>query len=367
MKYFIVVGERSGDLHGANLITQIKLLDPKGEVYAWGGQQMSDAGATILEDYKSINFIGLSEVLSNLLHVNKKLKLCKKQIEQLKPDCLVLIDSPGFNLRIAAYARQLGIKTTYYISPKIWAWNKSRIKKIKESVDQMMVILPFEKQFYRQESMDVEYVGNPILDALNNYEPDQAFLSKYNPQKTIAVLPGSRTSEVRNAVKVIQELVVVFEEIKFLVAAVDNVNERLYKPLLSHDNVEIINGKTYDVLNASSAAVVTSGTATLEAALLGTPQVVVYKTSLLTYIAAKLLLKVPYISLVNLIAGHRVVTELIQGDYDSANVVAELESLLTDEGTKKRISEGYSEIRKVLGDKSASKNAAEIIYKLCSS
>lgn len=367
MKYFIVVGERSGDLHGANLITQIKHLDPAGEIYAWGGQQMQEAGATILEDYKSINFIGLSEVLSNLMHVNKKLKLCKRQIKQLQPDCLVLIDSPGFNLRIAAHARQYGIKTTYYISPKIWAWNKSRIRLIKESVDQMMVILPFEKKFYREESMDVEYVGNPILDALNRYVPDSEFLSKYDAQKTIAVLPGSRTAEVKNAVKVIKELVVVFEEYTFLIAAVDNVNERLYRPLLSYDNVVLVKRKTYDVLKASAAAVVTSGTATLEAALLETPQVVVYKTSFLTYMAAKLLVKVPFISLVNLIAGHRVVTELIQGDYDAASVVAELESLLTDEATKKRISEGYSEIREILGDKSASKNAAEVIYKLCSS
>lgn len=364
MKYFILVGERSGDLHGASLINEIKSIDQDAKFFAWGGSYIRQTGAEVLVDYSTINYIGFSEVLINLFRLLGRLKECKRHIQEVKPDCLILIDSPGFNMRIAKYARKIGIRTVYYISPKIWAWNKSRVKLIKKVVDRMLVILPFEKNFYQEHSLEVDYVGNPVLDAVNNYQADQQFKAQFENKKVIAVLPGSRPSEVKNSIEVIERLVVVFEEYTFLVSAVDNLNQEFYKSLIRYENVHVVFGKVYDVLSVADAAVVTSGTATLETALLGVPQVVVYRTSLLTYLAAKWLLKVPYISLVNLLLGRKVVAELIQGEYDSANVVAELETLLTDEQAKKRISDGYSEIRKILGQKSASKNAAKIIVDL---
>ena len=367
MKYFLLTGERSGDLHGANLIMEIKNIDENAQFFAWGGDQIRAAGAEVLEDYNSINFMGFSEVIAKINYLRNKVNECKRQIREINPDCLILIDSPGFNLRIARFGKSIGIRTVYYISPKIWAWNKARIRSIKKSVDRMLVILPFEEEFYKEQNYQVDYVGNPVLDLVQSYQPDDSFLSRFVDKKVIAILPGSRPTEVKNSIEVIRQLVVVFEEYTFLVSAVNNVDQQLYKSLVTYENVHVITGKTYDVLKTAQAAVVTSGTATLETALLGVPQVVVYKTSTLTYLAARMLLKIPYISLVNLLLGRKVVTELIQGEYNSANVVAELETLLTDDKTKKRISEGYSEIQKILGDQSASKNAAKIITSLCSS
>ena len=328
---------------------------------------MRSEGAKVLQDYSSINFMGLSEVITNLNFLRNKIGECKRQVKEVNPDCLILIDSPGFNLRIAKFGKEIGIRTVYYISPKIWAWNKSRIRNIKKSVDRMLVILPFEEKFYKEQRYPVDYVGNPVLDLVKSYQADDEFIKRYEHKKVIAILPGSRPAEVKNSIEVIRQLVVVFEEYTFLVSAVNNVDQELYKSLVTYENVQVIKGQTYDVLKTASAAVVTSGTATLETALLGVPQVVVYKTSTLTYLAAKLVLKIPFISLVNLLLGRKVVTELIQGEYNSANVVAELETLLTDEQTKKRISEGYSEIHKILGNQSAAKNAAKIITGLCSS
>ncbi|MEQ8474578.1 MAG: lipid-A-disaccharide synthase [Marinoscillum sp.] len=363
MKYFVVAGERSGDLHGSNLIQQIHLKDADAKVSGWGGDLMRAAGATITTSYEEINFMGFWEVFKHLPQLVSKFRQCKTEIKEFQPNVLVLIDFAGLNLRLARYAKSIGIKVCYYISPKIWAWRKSRIRLIKRSVDEMLVVLPFEKQFYHDLGFEVKYIGNPILDAIEGC-PDKRTQLSEDRSKTIAFLPGSRAQEVSKSIEVIRQLVVVFEEYKFLISAVSNLDSSIYDPLRGLPNVEIVNGHVYDALHSSRAAIVTSGTATLEAALLNVPQVVVYRTSWITYFIAKRLIGIKYISLVNLILNRQVVRELVQGDYNAHNVAAELEGIISDMGIHKKISEGYSEIRNILGNESASKNAAEAIIKL---
>lgn len=368
MKYFFIAGERSGDHHAAKVIQTLRELNPNAEIMGWGGEQMQEAGAQIFTFYHSISFMGFWEVARNLHILKRHLSDCKRDIDRERPDVLVLIDFPGFNLRMATYAKSLGIKTCYYISPKLWAWKKNRIKIIRKSVDRMLVILPFEVDFYKNYNFSVTYVGNPSVEDVRNHRPDERVVLKLKRQgKNIAFLPGSRVQEIKSAIEVVIQLSDTYDDYQFLVAAVDNVSEELYLPLRSVSNVKVLYNKTYEILKASEVAVVTSGTASLETALLGVPQVVIYRTSLITYWLARLLVKVKYISLVNLIAGKWVVKELIQGDYDAADIATELEHLLNDDSTKKRISEGYSEIQKLIGTRSASQNAAEAIVALSSS
>ncbi|MEQ9306630.1 MAG: lipid-A-disaccharide synthase [Marinoscillum sp.] len=363
MKYFIVAGERSGDLHGSNLIEQILHQDPEAEITGWGGELMESSGAKITTLYHEVNFMGFWEVLKNITTILRKLHQCKQEIRSCQPDVLVLIDFAGFNLRLARFAKRIGIKVCYYISPKIWAWNKSRIRLIRKSVDRMLVVFPFEEKFYQDLGFDVDYIGNPIMDAITK-NPQKHSYNDGVREKTIAFLPGSRKQEVMRSLEVIRRLVIVFEEYKFIVSTVSNLDTSIYDPLRDLPNVEIIDGHVYDVLRSSHAAIVTSGTATLEAALLNVPQVVVYRTSLITYLIAKALVGLNYISLVNLLLEKEVVTELVQGDYNAANIASELETILSDSTKQKKISEGYSEIRVLLGEQSASKNAATAIIKL---
>lgn len=325
---------------------------------------MENSGARILEHYKTINFMGFFEVFKNVLRIRRKLSLCVNQLKEWNPNCVIFIDSPGFNLRIAKYANELGIKTCYYISPKVWAWNKSRIKQIKASIDLMLVIIPFEKKFYKQNQVDVEYVGNPSLEAVDSHLVDDDFVSLHKGKRPIAILPGSRAQEIKSAVGVLTELVTVFRERAFLIATVDNVDQELYKPFEGYPNVELVTNKTYDVLKASCVAVINSGTASLEAALLDVPQVVVYRTSWVTFCIAKALLKIQYISLVNLILEKELVRELIQLDYNAHNIADELRRIENNQQVTKRISAGYAEIREHLGCECASENAAHHIYKL---
>lgn len=368
MKYFFIVGERSGDQHASALIKEIKKRDDSAIVAGWGGHLMESAGADILTSYHDISIMGFLEVVRNLRVLKERLKACQDDIIKFDPDVVVLVDFPGFNLRMAKFAKTIGKKTCYYISPKVWAWKSDRIKTIRNHVDEVLVIFPFEEVYYKKQNLKVTYVGNPSLEGIQDHIFDDALIAKLRKQgKNIAFLPGSRIQEVKSAIDVITKLSSTYDDYHFLVAGVDNIHAAIYEPLKRLDNVTLLYEKTYEVLRASEVAIVTSGTASLEAALLNVPQVVVYKTSTLSFVIARLLIKVRFISLVNLIAGRKVVKELIQGSYDPVDIATELEYLLNDHTTKKRISEGYSEIRKLIGNKRASDEAAQAIIALGSS
>lgn len=355
MKYFFIAGERSGDLHGSNLIRELKRLDFDAEIVGFGGEMMQEQGMSLLRHYRDYSFMGLWEVIKNLGAISKRLKECEKEISIFKPDVVVLVDFPGFNLRMAGFARKLGIKTCYYISPKIWAWKKGRIHKIKKVIDKMFVIIPFEVDFYKSLDYEVEYVGNPLMDTVRTYEykplPESA-------STRIAVLPGSRLQELKSATPVILEMARKRPDYKFLVAGVDNLPSEIYAPFNAFDNIEVVFDRTYDILKAANASVVTSGTATLEACLLSAPQVVVYRTSWLTYKVGRAVIKVDYLSLVNLIAGKAVVKELIQDDFNVSKVLEEVERILNEPTYCGQMLADYQEVKEKIGFEPASKRAA---------
>jgi len=360
MKYFVIAGERSGDMHASRVISELKQQDSNAEVVAWGGDFLQASGAQLLQHYREISFMGLWEVIRNLGVINRKLKLCKAQILDYQPDVLLLVDFPGFNLRMAEFAKSIGLKTCYYISPKIWAWKKGRIKKIRQFVDRMLVILPFEKEFYHELKYPVSYVGNPLVETIEEYPYDFSDLeeSRASDNKKIAVLPGSRAQEVSKAISVINELAAKRTDIDFLVAGVDNLPTESYQGIEKFENVFIHYNKTYELLKMADVAIVTSGTATLETAIVGTLQIVVYKTSWFTYLIGRMLVKIKYISLVNLIAGKRVVAELIQSDYNAQTISKHVDMLLGDSKAIQEMKKGYVEIQEKLGQKKAAKNAA---------
>ncbi|WP_421894361.1 lipid-A-disaccharide synthase [Marinoscillum sp.] len=364
MKYFLVAGERSGDLHGANLILEIIKQDPEAEIVGWGGDQMESAGAKILKHYRDLTVMGFWEVFKSIWILRRLLKRCQQDIYTFSPQVLILIDFGGFNLRVAAFARHSKIKICYYIAPKLWAWRPQRISGIRKNVDHMLVILPFERDFYKTLRYNVTYVGNPVMEALNNYAWNDTLLHVLKRHKSITFLPGSRAQEIKQAIPVILKISTVFDDYQILVSGVNNVDKSIYEPLRIVGNISIVFDRAYELIQSAEAVVVTSGTATLETALIGKPQVVVYKTSWLTYLIARKMIRVPHISLVNLISGKEVVRELIQGEYNAVNVASELETLLSDVASKKRISEGYSEIRGILGEAKASEKAAKHIIDL---
>lgn len=365
MKYYIISGERSGDLHGSNLIKSLKAEDPDAHVRCWGGDEMEKAGGDLVVHYREIAFMGFWEVLTNLFTISNFLKLAKKDIVEYNPDVVILIDYAGFNMKIAKFAKYAGFKTFYYISPKIWAWNQSRALNIKKYVDRMFVILPFEEQFYQKFDYKVDYVGNPILDAINAFEPNPEFRSQegFDDRPIIAILPGSRKQEVENMLGVMLALVSEFPEYNFAVAGVDNMPPELYNGIADHRNVKLIIGKTYDLLSHAHAAVVTSGTATLETALFNVPQVVCYKTSTISYSIAKSLIKVDYISLVNLIAGKKVVEELIQAEMNPTAVRTALSKVVSPSPERHKMLEDYKVLREIMGNEKASQNAARLMVK----
>lgn len=363
MKYYIIAGERSGDLHGANLINALRTNDKQANIRCWGGDAMQQAGGELVKHYRDLAFMGFWEVFINLRTILGNIKFCKKDILQYQPDVLILIDYPGFNLRMAKFARKQGLKVFYYISPKVWAWNTGRARQIKANVDHMFVILPFEQAFYQQYDYQVDYVGNPLLDAVRSFAPDEVFRQQYleNKPPVIAVLPGSRKQEVINILSVMMTITRDFPDHQFLVAAVDNLPDELYEPARRQDNVEVITNRTYDILHAAHAAIVTSGTATLETALFEVPQVVCYKTSIITYRIIKSLIKVPYISLVNLIAEQKVVPELIQDDLNTQHLQQELQDIVDDSPVRKKQLQGYAALKKIMGDYRPSEQAAKLM------
>ncbi|ADR23444.1 lipid-A-disaccharide synthase [Marivirga tractuosa] len=359
MKYYIIAGERSGDLHGGNLIKALKATDSQAEVRCWGGEEMRNAGGELVVHYREMAYMGFWEVLVHLKAIKKKINFCKEDILSFQPDALILIDYAGFNLRIAKFASQHNIPVHYYISPKIWAWNQKRAYKIKRFVDYMYVILPFEKEFYRKFDFEVDYVGNPLLDAIKAYKPNKDF--QYKGQDVIAVLPGSRKQEVRAMMENLQGIAVDFPEEHFVIAGVSNLETELYDGWQQIENVDLIFDQTYDLLSHSKAALVTSGTATLETALFEVPQVVVYKTGKISFAIAKRVVKVEFISLVNLILDKEAVRELIQDEFNPSNLKNEFEKILPGGENTESILKDYKQLKEMLGAENTSQITAELM------
>ena len=371
MKYYIIAGEASGDLHASNLIKEIKKNDVGAEFRAWGGNLMEKQGATLVKHYRDLAFMGFVEVLLNLRTIFKNISFCKKDILLYQPDVLILVDYPGFNLRIAEFAKKHGFKVVYYISPQVWAWKKSRVYTIKKVVDKMLVILPFEQDFYKKYDVEVDFVGHPLLDVLQQEtSSDKEDFLKNNslPRKPIiALLPGSRTQEVQKMLEQMLKATSHFKEYQFVVAGVDTISETVYADILKDSTAKVVLNQTHDILHFSEAALVTSGTATLETALLEVPEVVCYKGNRLSYEIAKRIIDVKYISLVNLIMDRLVVKELIQDDLNEKNLVHELKLLLQDKTTRLRLKTDYIELKNKLGISGASSRAANIIADFLSS
>ncbi|WGH77025.1 lipid-A-disaccharide synthase [Tenacibaculum tangerinum] len=364
MKYYILVGEASGDLHGANLMKALLKEDPKADIRFWGGDLMQEVGGTLVKHYKERAFMGFVEVLMNLRKILGMISFCKKDIAQYHPDVIIFIDNSGFNLRIAKWAKQQGFKTNYYISPQVWASRASRVKDIKRDIDAMFVILPFEKEFYKKYDYDVHFVGHPLIDGIAGRK--QVSIKKFREEhdlghkEIIALLPGSRKQEITKMLSVMLSLVNDFPMYQFVVAGAPSQPYEFYKAIIGDTNVKFINNKTYDLLSISHAALVASGTATLEAALFKVPQVVCYKGSNISYQIAKRIITLKYISLVNLIMDREVVKELIQNDFTKQNLQHELEQILEQEHRQKMFL-SYFDLEQKLGGKGASAKTAKLI------
>lgn len=381
MKYYIIAGEASGDLHGSNLIKELKKLDANAVIRCWGGDMMQQQGGELVKHYRDLAFMGFVEVIKNLKTILNNLKFCKEDILSFQPDAIILIDYPGFNLRIAEWAKQQGIKVIYYISPQVWAWKENRVKKMKECIDKMLVILPFEKDYYKNKwNWEVEYVGHPLVEVVDSWQMtvdcEEALSFELratnkkepqttnNKQQTIALLPGSRKQEILKKLPIMLEVSKAFPAFQFVVAKAPGVEESFYDELLQpFPNVSYVSGKTYDLLLQARAALVTSGTATLETALFGVPEVVCYKGNAVSYQIAKRLITIKYISLVNLIMDKEVVKELIQNDLTPAKLQKELDLLLNNPERIAQVKEDYTQLKKLLSQQgNASAKAAASIY-----
>lgn len=362
MKYYIIAGEASGDLHASNLIKSIGENDADAVFRAWGGDLMEAQGAEIVKHYRDLAFMGFAEVLLNLKTILGNISFCKKDIREFNPDVLILVDYPGFNLRIAKFAKEAGFKVVYYISPQIWAWKKSRVHSIKKYVDKMLVILPFEKEFYAKYNYEVEFVGHPLLDSLKQEKTiaGKEFLEKNNlPEKPIiALLPGSRRQEVAKMLRVMLSVESEFKDYTFLVAGVSTLETGFYNELLGGSKARVLFGQTHNIVDNATAALVTSGTATLEAALIGTPEVVCYSGNRLSYEIAKRIIEINYISLVNLIMDRLVVTELIQSELNTKNLIKELKKILPGGENRDKMLMDFSLLKTKLGSHGASDRAA---------
>jgi lipid-A-disaccharide synthase len=372
MQYYIIAGEASGDLHGSNLIKELHKLDAAANIRCWGGDKMEAAGATLVKHYRDLAFMGFVEVIKNLRTIFRNIDFCKKDILANKPDVLILIDYPGFNLRIAKWAKQQGIKVIYYISPQVWAWKENRVKGIKANVDKMLVILPFEKDFYKKWNYEVEYVGHPLVEVVEGFQSSVYGLelntltgnTKQETQNIIALLPGSRQQEILKKLPIMLEVAKHFPNYHFVVAKAPGLDENFYNELLApYSNVSWVVNKTYDLLSNAKAALVTSGTATLETALFAVPEVICYKGNPVSYQIAKRLIKIKFIGLVNLIMDKEVVKELIQDDLTVENLTSELTELLTSEKKQQQLASDYAALKKHLSQGGhASANAAKSIY-----
>lgn len=360
MKYYLIAGEASGDLHASNLIRELKVLDANARIRAWGGDLMQAQGAVLVKHYRDLAFMGFAEVLANLPVILGNLRFCKQDILAYKPDAVILIDYPGFNLRIAKFLHKHNIPVIYYISPQVWAWKQSRVRTIRKVVDKMLVILPFEKDFYARHGITVEFVGHPLLDALSEISSEPAMETGGYP--LIALLPGSRKQEIKAVLPEMLKIIPRFPEANFAIAGVSSIDDEFYQNLSNGISIPVYKGQTYELLRKASAALVTSGTATLETALIGTPEVVCYKGGTISYLIARRLVKVRYISLVNLIMDREVVKELIQHELTAGAIEKELRLMLYDHVHRTEVSEAYAELCRILGGPGASKRAAGIVF-----
>lgn len=367
MKYYIIAGEASGDLHGSNLMKELYKQDPQAEIRFWGGDLMQRAGGTLVKHYRDLAFMGFVEVVQNLRTILNNIKFCKQDILSFNPDAIIFIDYPGFNMRIAKWAKEQGIKTHYYISPQIWAWKENRIKAIKRDVDQMYIILPFEKEFYeKKHQYPVEFVGHPLIDAIH-YRPetDKALFRKENNldnKPVIALLPGSRKQEITKMLSIMLSVVNDFPDYQFVIAGAPSQEYEFYETFLDKKNIHFVSNKTYDLLSIAHAALVTSGTATLETALFKVPEVVCYKGNWISYQIAKRIITLKYISLVNLIMDKEVVKELIQGELNYKNLKKELQKIL-DTNHRNNLIKEYNLLESKLGGEGASAKTAKLIIK----
>lgn len=364
MKYYIIAGEASGDLHGSNLMKSIFEQDSQAEIRFWGGDLMQEVGGTLVKHYKERSFMGFLEVIQNISKIFKDISLCKNDIASFQPDALIFIDNSGFNLRIAKWAKQRNFKTIYYISPQVWASRASRVQAIKRDVDFMYVILPFEEDFYKKYDYRVQFVGHPLIDAIKNRKVTAEDIfrkeNNLNEKPIIALLPGSRKQEITQMLSVMLSVVKDFNDYQFVIAGAPSQEFSFYKTFLKEENVHFISNKTYDLLSISHAALVTSGTATLETALFKVPEVVCYKGGWVSYQIAKRIITLKYISLVNLIMNREVVKELIQDEFNTKNLKTELAKILNPE-TRQQILKDYQELEKRLGGEGASLKTAKLI------
>lgn len=365
MKYYIIAGEASGDLHASNLMKEMKQLDSSADFRCWGGDLMEAQGAKIVKHYRDLAFMGFAEVLANLPTILNNIKFCKKDILEYKPDALILVDYPGFNLRIAEFAKKEGLKVFYYISPQIWAWKKNRVFKIRKFVDKMFVILPFEKEFYARYDYDVEFVGHPLIDMIESLPANNKDNFRINNQLSdkpiIALLPGSRKQEIRKMLSVMLSVVPDFPGYQFVIAGAPSIDSDFYNEIVKDSNVKFVQGKTYALLQNAYAALVTSGTATLETALFEVPEVVCYKSSVISYQIAKRVVDqsiIKFISLVNLIMDKEVVKELIQDDLTTSNLKVELEYVTSDQTRRDKLFADYKILKSKLGGGGASRKTA---------
>ena len=364
MKYYIIAGEASGDLHGSKLIEALREKDDKAQIRFWGGDLMQQAGGTLVKHYKMLAFMGFWEVITHLGIILKNIKFCKKDICSFQPDVIIYIDYPGFNLRIAKWAKQQGFKNHFYISPQVWAWKESRVHQMKKDLDALYVILPFEKDFFENKhQFKVEFVGHPLMDTLTKRKKSTSFIKEYQLSENnnlIALLPGSRKQEIKKILPIFLKVTVFFPQFEFVLAGAPGIDPEWYQRFFNEKKVKVIQNKTHELLLHAKAALVSSGTATLETGLLNVPQVVCYRSSFLTYQIAKWLVKLKYISLVNLILDREVVKELIQEAFNVKEVTKHLKYVLSESGQKK-LKKDYQELQAALGTGGASKKTAQLI------
>jgi len=359
LKIYVITGEKSGDQHAGDLLAQLHILVPNLEIRGVGGEAVQQAGGILLKHYQDLAVMGFWEVVKRLGTIRKQMAEVKRDLLAFQPDLLLLVDFAGFNLRIARFAKKHRLKVSYFIAPKAWAWNSGRAKTLAESTDQVLVILPFELNFFKRYRINVHYVGNPSREQVDQYLETRSNSKALLP-KRIALLPGSRIQEIRAAIEVFNELPGYFPEYTFVMAGVSNVPAESYRGL--NPVIVLAYDQAYDLMRSAEAAIVTSGTASLECALLDVPHVVVYRTSGFSYLIAKQLIRVDFISLVNLLVGREVVKELIQEDFTASKITLWLRPILETESGKQEIMRGYSEMRQILGQKKASQQAARLIH-----
>jgi len=367
MKYFILAGEASGDLHGSFLVKEIKKIDKDAVFEGWGGDLLINEGVKVLKHIRELAFMGFVEVLQNLSTIKKNFKLCKNQISEFNPDVVIYVDYPGFNLRMAKWVKNAEIKSLYFISPNVWAWKAKRVFKIRDFTDRMYTILPFEKEFYKSFGIDVEYFGHPLVDVVNNYQKsdfnDFCKLNNLSGKPIIALMAGSRRQEIKHMLPIMAELAMEYADYEFVITGAPAIDEEFYNEFIKDRPVKLIFGKTYEILSHSVAGLITSGTATLEAALFELPQVVCYKGGKVSVAIARWVANVKYISLVNLILDKNAVTELIQKDLNIKNLKFELNNILPNGNNSELIKENYKSLFERLGQYGIYKRIAENMYK----